>query len=321
VQQVQVNGELSDEVPVESGVPQGSILGPILFDVFIDDLDECAALIDILIKFADDTKGMKEMVTDDDRRKMQETIDKIYTWSQDWGMEFNVGKCKIMHIGRTNPRHEYYMNGIKLTTTEEEKDVGVLIHSSLKPSRQCEKAAMTASGVLGQVTRNFHFRDRHVFVQLYKQYVRPHLEFATPAWSPWLTGDKERLEKVQQKMVRQISGLTGVTYEEKCEELGLETLEERRIRADLVQAFKIIHGLDRVRMELLFDIRENRPGTRQANDHLHIYQERARLDLRKNWFTLRVADLWNKIPIEIKSNSNLQHFKRYLLTQDEGRTG
>lgn len=315
-----MNGELSGDVPVESGVPQGSILGPILFDIFIDDLDDCAELVDMLVKFADDTKGMKEIKDDRDREKMQATLNKIYDWSQEWGMEFNISKCKIMHVGRNNPRHDYFMNGIKLTTTEEEKDVGVIIHSSLKPTRQCEKAAATAVGVLSQVTRNFHFRDRHVFVQLYKQYVRPHLEFSTVAWSPWLIGDIERIENVQRKMVRQISGLKGTTYEEKCKEIGLEKLEDRRKRADLLQTFKIIHGYTEVKPELLFELRESTTCTRQADDALHIYPDRARLDLRQKWFTLRVTEDWNNIPPNIKMNRNLNQFKSYLSSMCQGRT-
>jgi len=77
---------------------------------------------------------------------MQETLNRIYKWSQEWGMAFNISKCKIMHVGRNNPRYEYSMNGVRLETTDEEKDVGVIIHSSLKPARQCEKASTLQRG-------------------------------------------------------------------------------------------------------------------------------------------------------------------------------
>ncbi len=92
------------------------------------------------------------------------------------------------------------------------------------------------------MTRAFHFRDRHVFVRLYVQYVRPHLEFAVPAWSPWLEGDKEVLEKVQKRAMKMVSGLKGNTYEERLKEVGLLTLEERRHQADMVQTHKIVTG-------------------------------------------------------------------------------
>ena len=104
-------------------------------------------------------------------------------------------KCKILHIWRTNPRHQYSMLGIPLKTVEEEKDIGVWMHSSLKPSRQCTEAAKTGNFVLGKLLRAFHFRDKRVFLSLYKQQVRPHLEFSSSAWSPHQQSDILMLEK------------------------------------------------------------------------------------------------------------------------------
>ncbi len=138
-------------------------------------------------------------------------------------MEFNVSKCKVMHMGHANQKHDYYMSGQQLEKSEEERDIGVMITSNLKPSAQCAKAARTAQGVLGQITRAFHYRGRHVFMRLYKQYVRPHLEFSTQAWSPWTEADKSCLEKVQQRAVRQVSGLTSTTYEGKLSNPGRKT--------------------------------------------------------------------------------------------------
>ena len=123
------------------------------------------------------------------------------------GMSFNVSKCKVMHKGRRNPQFEYSMNGIKLEPIEEEKDIGVLIHSSLKPTKQCREAARKANGVLTQIFKSFHYRDKKTFLQLYKTYVRCRLETSVPAWNPWLQQDKETLEKVQMRAVGMISGL------------------------------------------------------------------------------------------------------------------
>ena len=114
-----------------------------------------------------------------------------------------------MHVGRANPRAEYKMNGHVLATTVAERDIGVKVQNSFRPSLQCSETAQRANAVLGQISRAFHFRDRRIFMQLYKQYVRPHLEFAAPAWSPWTQGDKETLEKVQRRAVRMVSGLQG----------------------------------------------------------------------------------------------------------------
>jgi hypothetical protein len=88
-----------------------------------------------------------------------------------------------MHVGRNNQGFDYYMNGVKLTVVEEEKDVGITVQNNLKPAKHCQRVAATAMEVLKQLAKNFHYRDKKIFLKLYMQYVRPHVEFATPAWS------------------------------------------------------------------------------------------------------------------------------------------
>ena len=102
------------------------------------------------------------------------------------------------------------------------------------------------------MTRAFRYRDRKTFVKLYKQYVRPHLEFAVTAWSPWTEADKDGLEKVQRRAVRMISGLASNDYMDRLAELGLETLEERRHRIDMAQVYKIVTGKDKVKSDTWF---------------------------------------------------------------------
>jgi ribonucleases P/MRP protein subunit RPP40 len=227
---------------VDSGVPQGTVMGPPLFTIFIDDIDEVARKIELLIKFADDNKVYKVINSVLDRDILQETLNKLCEWAKTWEMEFNVSKCKILHVGRTNLEYKYYMNNVELQAVEEERDVGVIIHRSLKPSRQCEKAANTEGAVLRLIQRNFHFRDRKIFVDLYKQYVRPHLEFSVPAWSLWTVQDIEKIESVPKKAVKMVSGLNSKDYEDRCREIGIKTLAERRIDQDMAQVYRFHKG-------------------------------------------------------------------------------
>ena len=253
---VVLNWKCSTWAEVLSGVPQDSVLGPpIIFLTFINDLDSCVEFIEILRKFADDSKLGHTAATAEERESLQLALDNLCAWAERWGMEFNVKKCKVMHLGHNNPAQAYTMNNQQLGVTEEERDIGVSMAKNLKPSAQCAKAARTAQTVLAQLARAFHYRDRHIFLKLYVQYVRPHLEFAVAAWSPWLEADKAVLEKVQRRAITMISGLRNGTYEEKLLELGITTLEERRHQSDMLQTFKILHGYDKVETEALFKSR------------------------------------------------------------------
>ena len=164
--------------------------------------------------------------------------------------------------------------------------------------------------VLSQLSRALHFRDRHVFVRLYVQYVRPHLEFAVPAWSPWQEGDKEVLEKVQKRAVKMISGLEGKTYEERLKEVGLLTLEERRHQADMVQTYKIVTGKDMVKSETWFQsVTVTGRATRSADDPLNLRPQASRLETRRHFFSQRVVESLNNIPSSPKQAETVRAFK------------
>ena len=154
-------------------------------------------------------------------------------------------------------------------------------------------------------------------LRVYKQYVRLHLEFAVTAWSPWTVADKECLERVQMRAIKMVSGLISSDYHERLAELGMETLEERRHRMDMAQVYKIVTGKDKVNSDTWLAMgREGQRMTRGNAHPLSLKQQRARLEVRRNFFSQRVVESWNKIPTVIKDTKKLQ--KALRSTQGQG---
>ena len=285
-------------------------MGPVLFLLFINDLDEAATNSQLLKKFADDTKVAQVIEGPDSATELQSSLDRLCNWATNWGMAFNVAKCHVMHVGRANPGYQYSMNGTVLKISEEERDIGVTVTKNLKPSKQCQKAAQTAFTVLNQILRAFHFRDRNMFVSLYVQYVRPHLEFAVAAWSPWTQADIDCLERVQIKAVKAVSGLKGKSYEERLAELKLPSLQARRAEIDLVQTFRILNDKDTVSSEQWFTRANTRRATRATGGKDNVVKKLCQHEYRRNFFSQRVADPWNELPNSVKEARNVTTFKR-----------
>ena len=277
-QRVVLNGRESEWGPIKSGVVQGSVLGPCLFLMFINDIDQAVGDVGgIMHKFADDTKWSRKVVNEEDRVSFQQGIDNLFKWSSDWQLTFNRDKCHVIQVGRSNARHKYTMEGSELERVQQEKDVGVIIAENLKPSLQCAKAAQKANSVLGLLTRGVGYRDK---------------EYAVAAWSPWNQGDKEVLEGVQRRAVKMVTNLKGKTYHQRLEELGLTKLEERRERGDLIMAYKVITGKDKVNHESWFRMCEglnDRRETRYLGGLYNVERLEGRLEIRQNFWSVRVA--------------------------------
>ena len=145
--------------------------------------------------------------------------------------------------------------------------------------------------------------------QIYKVFVRPHLEYAVTAWSPWLRKDIEVLEKIQHRATRRMSDVRG-TYPERLDQIGLTTLEERRVRGDAIEVFKYLRGFLNVNKDTLFTMNISKePKTRHQNSFMPLSVPRANLDLRKNFFSVRGATLWNSLPSELRECPSVNSFK------------
>ena len=189
----------------------------------------------------------------------------------------------------------------------------------MKPSKQCAAAAKSANFALGQMLRAFHYRTKRYLVPLYKTFIRPKLEFAAAAWSPWTEGNIALLEKVQRRLVRSLSDARGNTYEEKLRDAGLTTRKERRERGDAIETFKTLKGLNNVVKEDWFDIVTESARATRANTEVTENGERrrenvlkiesARLEIRRNWYNVRAAREWNGIPESVRTVQSTNAFK------------
>jgi len=302
-QRVGVSGVFSEWTEVTSGVPQGSILGPLLFTIFINDLE--ANVSNNLLKFADDSKLWGRAETMQDRMSLQKDLDILGEWAIINQMPFNVSKCKIMHVGKKNVKFEYNLMGQKIPTTTEEKDLGVFFSDTLKPSLNCDKASKSANKVVGMIRRNISNRSSEGMLILYKTLVRPILDYSIPVWRPYAKKDIKKLEKVQKRFTKQIDGCKGKSYEQRLDKLSITSLEDRHYRADMIQVFKILNDCGNIYPENFIELSE-RAGRKNS---LKLFKRRNYCDISKYSFTSRVVDPWNDLPDAVVLSADVNAFK------------
>ena len=305
-QRVVINGISSDFMKITSGVPQGSVLGPLLFLIYVNDLDD--NIFSNIVKFADDTKisGLANSVVN--CNTLQDSLNRIITWCETWGMDLNIDKCTYLSIGSKNINFTYNMKGKPLNKTNEQKDLGVKISSNLKFSKQCSESSKKANKVLGLISRSFDYKSKEVILPLYKSLVRPHLEYAVQLWNPYHRKDIEVLERVQRRATKLIPSLRNKSYNDRLKLLSLHSLETRRMRGELIEVYKILNNFDAIDGVLQL---VNSNSITRSNGY-KLVGKRFRSDIAKNFFANRVVNNWNALPKNVVDSPSINTFKNNL---------
>lgn len=306
---VSTSGTRSENVPVTSGVPQGSVLGPTLFIYFINDLPSVPYCNNKI--FADDTKVYQAVRSLADQEILQKSINDMVDWSLIWLLLFNSEKCSILHLGNNNPKYKYTIkhdNDIQpLKVTTAEKDLGVIIDPLLNFDTHITQQIKKARGISAMILRSITGRTRDILIPLYTAIIRPNIEYANVVWNPYKRKDIDRVERVQRQFTKKIEGLSKLSYTDRLEKIKLPSLEYRRLRGELIEVYKITHDVyDPLTTTNLLNY-ETHKRTRSHTLKLHKY--RFKTSKFQNFFTNRIINSWNALPRLIVTSESLNTFK------------
>ena len=311
-QVVKVNGVESASAPVLSGIPQGSVLGPLLFVIYINDLPDTLSSNTFL--FADDTKVFRKITSKEDALALQADLAALQLWSDKWLLRFHPDKCHVLTLGKLEDikyTFRYKISQQELEHVFEEKDLGILIDSNLRFDEHISSKVNKANAIMGLIRRTFTFLDCKLFKKLYTTFVRPHLEYGQVVWSPFLKKQINMIENVQIRATKLIDGLQNLEYSERLKVLDLPSLVYRRARGDMIEVFKHIHTYDQETITPKFCL--NPRPSRQHKYQLTMTEPNdGERGPQKNSFYYRTVRKWNTLPKKVVEAKNIDTFKNEL---------
>ncbi len=306
-QSVVVEGESSSEIPVESGVPQGSVLGPSLFLYYINDMP--AGIKGTVRLFADDTILYVTVATDTDTANLQQDLDKLAHWETTWLMKFHPEKCNVLTISkkRNTIKRDYTLHGHTLEPVTSAKYLGVTMTSDLKWGEHINNICTKANRTIGFLKRNVNVANKSIKEKAYMSLVRPSLEYACTVWDPYQQNDIHKLDMVQRRAARYVtnkydrSSVTDIIHQ-----LDWPSLEDRRKVSRLSMMYKIRNNKVDVDASNKL-IPTTRPS--RNNNQMSMQIPSCRTTARKESFYPRTIREWNTLPDATVSAESVDSFK------------
>ena len=314
-QSVTVNGVLSDPQNVISGVPQGSVLGPLIFLILLGDIDN-DVLHSFVKSFADDTRVTKSVRSREDAQLLQNDLDKIYEWTTNNNMELNDLKFELLRYGRNqNLKDETFYtspSGKVITTKDVVKDLGVQMSNDCLFKKQIDLCIEKAKNLISWILRSFISRDVTTMITLYKSLVIPVLEYCSVLWNPTAVGQIRQIEEIQKSYVRSINGMRDKNYWDCLKGMKMYSLQRRRERYRIIYVWKILENLV-PNINNTLTTKENPRLGRLCNIVVSDPKNRR---IRDSTLPIQGAKLFNTLPKHIRNMKNvpLNKFKGALDT-------
>ena len=310
-QKVLLEGHDSTALPVLSGVPQGTVLGPLLFLIYINDMGENLTEGTKLRLFADDSLLYREIKTKKDQDILQNDLDKLQKWEKEWSMHFHPDKCQVLKITNKLNKGEgtYTIHNTLLKETPAAKYLGITIDSKLKWNVHVDSTYNKANNTLAFLRRHLTSCPPAIKERCFKTYVRPILEYGSSVWDPYLKKDIEKLEKIQRRAARFVKNDYRYTSSptQLMDGLGWVPLAERRAQAKVKVLYKANNNMLHIPLNHLV---LNKSSTRRAGENYLL--PRSNTDTHLHSFYPNTLRLWNFLPKHIKSAATLESFTNEL---------